>query len=50
MGGKKGKRRKTCLTELLAFYIEVTSLVDEGKDVVYLDFNKVFDTLYLTSS
>ncbi|KAK4832555.1 LOW QUALITY PROTEIN: hypothetical protein QYF61_024055 [Mycteria americana] len=36
--------QRSCLTNL----IKVTRLVDEGKavDVVYLDFNKVFDTVY----
>lgn len=34
--------RKACLTKLIAFYSEITSLVDEGKavDVFYLDFSK----------
>ena len=38
---------KSCLTNLISFYIQVTLLVDERKaiDVVYLDFSKAFDTL-----
>ncbi|KAK4828051.1 hypothetical protein QYF61_023089 [Mycteria americana] len=37
---------RSCLTKLISFYDKVTHLVDEGKavDVVYLDFNKAFDT------
>uniref|UniRef100_A0A493T6L3 Reverse transcriptase domain-containing protein n=1 Tax=Anas platyrhynchos platyrhynchos TaxID=8840 RepID=A0A493T6L3_ANAPP len=36
---------KSCLTNLIFFYNQVTLLVDEGKavDVVYLDFSKAFD-------
>lgn len=35
------------MTNLVAFYNEVTSLVDKWKavDVVYLKFNKAFDTI-----
>ena len=42
-GFRKGK---SCLTNLISFYDQVTHLVDEGKavDVVYLDFSKAFDT------
>jgi len=37
---------RSCLTNLISFYDQVTRLVDEGKavDVVYLEFSKVFDT------
>ncbi|KAK4819913.1 hypothetical protein QYF61_014648 [Mycteria americana] len=43
-GFRKGR---SCLTNLISFYNQVTRLVDEGKavDVVYLDFSKAFDTV-----
>lgn len=44
-GFKKGK---TCLTNLVAFYDEVTTgMVDKERavDAVYLDFNKVYDAV-----
>ena len=38
-------RGKSCLTNLIEFFEEVTRNVDEGKavDVVYMDFSKAFD-------
>jgi len=38
---------RSCLTKLISFYDQVTSLVDERKavDVVYLDFSKAFNTV-----
>lgn len=38
---------KSCLTDLMAFYNKVISLMDEGRtvDFVYLDFNRAFGTV-----
>jgi len=38
---------RSCLTNLISFYEQVTCPLDEGKavDVIYLDFNKPFDTV-----
>ncbi|CAM5172533.1 unnamed protein product [Natator depressus] len=38
---------KSCLTNLIAFYDEITGSVDEGKavDMLFLDFSKAFDTI-----
>ncbi|GAB0185764.1 mitochondrial enolase superfamily member 1 [Grus japonensis] len=40
-------RGRSCLTNLISFYVKVTRLVDEGKAgyAVYLDFSKDFDTI-----
>ncbi|PKU44748.1 rna-directed dna polymerase from mobile element jockey- hypothetical protein [Limosa lapponica baueri] len=38
---------KSCLTNLIAFYNDMTGWIDEGRsvDVVYLDFSKAVDTI-----
>ena len=38
---------RSCLTNPISFYDQVTCLEDEGKavDVVYLEFSKAFDTV-----
>jgi len=37
---------KSCLTNLITFYVEMTGLVDEQRavDIGYLDFSKAFNT------
>ena len=41
---------KSCLTNLISFYDEVTGLIDEGNavDVVCLNFSKAFDAVLHT--
>ena len=38
---------RSCLTNLISFYDKMTRILDEGKavDIVYLDFQKAFDTV-----
>lgn len=57
--GQEGDRKwsawimegKSCLTNLIAFYGEMTGSVDEGRtvDIVYLDFSMAFDLAPVTS-
>jgi len=43
---------RSCLTNLISFYDQVTHLVNEGKavDGAYLDFSKAFDIVPIASS
>lgn len=43
---------KLCLTNLISFFNEITSLMDEGRavDVFFLDFSKAFHTVSHTIS
>ena len=38
-------KERSCLTNLIEFFEEVTKMIDEGRavDVVYMDFSKAFD-------
>jgi len=38
---------RSCLTNLISFYDQVTRLLDEGKavEIIYLDFSRAFDTV-----
>lgn len=38
---------RSCLTDLVSFYDQMTHLVDAGKavDIVYLEFSKAFETV-----
>ena len=40
-------KARSCLTNLICFFEEITKLVDEGYpvDIIYLDFQKAFDNL-----
>ncbi|KAJ7412702.1 hypothetical protein BTVI_45651 [Pitangus sulphuratus] len=41
------KRGKSCLSNLISLYENITHVVDQGKpaDVIFLDFSKAFDTV-----
>jgi len=40
-------KRKSCLTNLMNFLIEMTGLVDDGRgvDIAYVNFSKIFDSV-----
>ncbi|KAJ7422846.1 RNA-directed DNA polymerase from mobile element jockey-like protein [Pitangus sulphuratus] len=40
-------RGKSCLSNLISFYVKVTNSADQGKlvDVIFLDFSKTFNTV-----
>ena len=42
-------KARSCLTNLLCFFEEITKWADEGSpvDVIYLDFQKAFDKFHI---
>ena len=41
------RKQRSCITQLLEVYDELTEMIDEGKniDIIYLDFKKAFDSI-----